>query len=105
MKAKTFTGNCESHLRSIGALDVSGLPGYLGYRFALPTRYGTLLITPYDNWVACRFSHVELAVAGNIPNVNPHSGKWNWHFSGQTKRELLAQAAPYFAHQLEGVMQ
>jgi hypothetical protein len=35
----------------------------LGGRMALPTICGTLHVTPYGNWIACRFYDTEAAVA------------------------------------------
>ncbi len=41
-----------------------------------------------SHWVACRFRDVKRA-ARQVPNVNPFSGKWNFH--GTSAREALDQ--------------
>lgn len=63
-------------LLSMGALP-SGQPAYES-RFV--TRAGTLLCHPHEDWLAARFDHPSVARA-IIPggNLNPYSGKWNWH--------------------------
>ncbi len=54
--------------------------------FNLKTRAGNLQVTPYNNWLACRFDDEKLAktVLGDddpCRRLNPFSGKWNHHFS------------------------
>lgn len=67
-----------------------------GSRMALQTICGTLHITPYGNWIACRFNDVEAAVArfGYHPSygrLNPCSGKWNFHFAAVPAADALAE--------------
>lgn len=54
----------------------------------LATKAGELHITPYGEWIACRFENIELAKrylpAGPGHRLNPNSGKWNWHFGRET---------------------
>jgi len=54
----------------------------------LPTVCGPLRVVPYGNWIACRFSDVA-AARGHLPHeqndrLNPHSGKFNFHFNAVT---------------------
>lgn len=78
------------------AIDLPGLFGWLdahgaeadkvwGYSRVIHTKLGPLSVTPYADWIACRFHDVERAVAGlGGDRLNPHSGKWNWHPSKPT---------------------
>lgn len=53
--------------------------GFLG-RFKLETKGGMLLITPYGDWIACRFDDLKKAKAFvRSGTLNLYSGKWNWH--------------------------
>jgi hypothetical protein len=63
-------------LTAMGALP-TGEPAYES-RFM--TRAGKLLCQPQEDWLATRFENPGAARA-IIPggNLNPHSGKWNWH--------------------------
>ncbi len=51
------------------------------YEYAIITKVGTLQLSVYLDWVACRFDDVERAV-GVIGRhgMNPYSGKWNHRF-------------------------
>ncbi len=74
-------------------------------RMELTTRAGTLSVTPYAGWVACRFHDVKAAAAllGSHPatgRLNPHSGKWNFHFGRCTAEEALG----VFARELAAVL-
>ena len=56
-------------------------------RFELETQAGTLTISPHGNWLACRFADPDRAAAflrtwGHSGNLNPYSGKWNFHYFG-----------------------
>jgi hypothetical protein len=67
-----------------------------GSKMALQTICGTLHITPYGNWIACRFHDVQAAVArfGYHPSygrLNPWSGKWNFHFAAIAAEDALAE--------------
>ena len=63
------------------------------FRLSLLTTAGRLQITIYDIWLACRFDDVDAAV-NVLPyddQLNPHSGKWNFHFRvGLPVTECLA---------------
>lgn len=52
-----------------------------GENYTLETLAGTLAITPYDDWIACRFDAPARAgqflTAQPRGRLNPHSGKWN----------------------------
>ena len=51
------------------------------YEYAISTKMGTLQVSVYPDWVACRFDDVAraLAVIGRS-GMNPFSGKWNHLF-------------------------
>jgi hypothetical protein len=80
-----------------GGIEIETNPlGGLGGRMALPTICGTLHVTPYGSWIACRFYDTDAAVAhfGYQPGygrLNPHSGKWNFHFSAIPAADALAE--------------
>ncbi len=50
------------------------------YDFTVATVAGTLRVTVYDNWIACRFEEPERAKAISDTRLNPYSGKWNHHY-------------------------
>jgi len=51
------------------------------YEFVISTKMGTLQISVYLDWVACRFDDVDRAVAViGRAGMNPYSGKWNHLF-------------------------
>lgn len=63
--------------------------GYDYCRFELETGAGKLSVGPSGNWLACRFDDPDRAAAflrawgaGALHNLNPHSGKWNFHYFG-----------------------
>ena len=55
------------------------------YAFEIETKAGTLFVSPYEDWIACRFENVEEAkrLLGNSARLNPYSGKWNFHYSDE----------------------
>lgn len=64
-------------------------------KFALDTIAGRMTVTPYGDWAACRFDDEKLAVKTIFfGNLNPFSGKWNWHFDkpGYQAIETLKEA-------------
>ena len=70
-------------MRSIGAREQGP------YGWQIDTVCGVLDIRPHDAWVACRFDDVERANAGMPPGqLNPYSGKWNWHFVRPTAADV-----------------
>ena len=79
------------------------------YDFELATPAGSLLITVYGNWIACRFDNVELgrlASASTGRRCNPYSGKWNFHFCDGSVASLEPQAAiALFGSYLDDVLQ
>jgi hypothetical protein len=78
-----FKAKVTEWLLSVGAKPSTTPVGLLGfpYDYTLETTLGTLHISPYDNWVACRWDDVPRALAGHPkPAMNPYSGKWNFHF-------------------------
>ena len=80
-----------------GGIEIETIPiGGLGGRMALQTICGTLHVTPYGNWIACRFYDTDAAVAhfGYQPvhgRLNPWSGKWNFHFNAIPAADALAE--------------
>jgi hypothetical protein len=47
------------------------------------TKYGLLDIHVHTNWIHTRFDLPALAARGGLFS-NPHSGKWNFHYSDET---------------------
>ena len=56
--------------------------------YKINTVAGSLRVTVYDDWLACRFDNVAAAKAAlpeyaglgqRYARLNPFSGKWNWH--------------------------
>jgi hypothetical protein len=78
--------------------DKAGPDSLIGYdylRFELETTAGKLTIGPSGNWLACRFDDPDRAAAFlrtwmNWNNLNPYSGKWNFHYFGADFQESLA---------------
>jgi hypothetical protein len=63
-----------------GKVTCAGHYGNGTNRYDIETSLGTLVVTPYDNWIACHFKDVEKAkqhLSGD--RLNKFSGKWNWH--------------------------
>lgn len=76
-------------LARLGVEPLAGAP----YDRKLQTRFGGMQLKVYDDWVACRFENIEAARLGLPPGrLNPHSGKWNWHFERPGFDDLLALA-------------
>jgi len=73
----------------------AGLPGlqhraeHLSYQYHLPTKLGTLLISPCDGAIRMRFEEVSLAAPCGA-SLNPYSGKWN--FEGLDDGSLIGRA-------------
>jgi hypothetical protein len=92
----------RQHLLQCGAkiVDYGSLAG-APVTFAVPTRTGTLQVTPFGNWIACRFQ--DPAAATRLCNgcCNTHSGKWNFHFPRVTAEEAFLE----FATALNTVLQ
>lgn len=68
-------------LTRLGAEKVDREP-FQSYRIR-NTVCGPLLVTPFGNWIACRFDDVELAKKVlphglQYDRLNPYSGKWNF---------------------------
>jgi hypothetical protein len=71
-----FAKAVSNGLREIGAREAGP------YGWQLDTIGGLLDITPYEDWVACRFNDVERANATiQFGSLNHHSGKWNWMYT------------------------
>jgi hypothetical protein len=72
---------CVDYLVSVGAIPTPG--GFHDY--GLETRAGRLSFSPHGWWLACWFEDIAaaralLSPAGSIAQLNPHTGKWNFHF-------------------------
>ncbi len=97
------------------AIDLPGLFGWLdahgaeadkvwGYSRVLHTKLGPLSVTPYADWIACRFHDVERAAKHfgvtrlGCDRLNPHSGKWNWHPSKPTYGSIDYLVHAFKAH-------
>jgi len=65
--------------RRLTALGAARTPNGM-YDYAVATVAGTLHVTVYDNWIACRFEEPERAKAVSDTRRNPYSGKWNHHY-------------------------
>lgn len=85
-------------LRRMGALPHDG--GM--YALRMDTRLGELQLSVYDGWLATHFTDPERAEAEINPcgllgtRLNPHSGKWNFHFGPEDRVEdavALVEAA------------
>jgi hypothetical protein len=69
------------------------------YEFVIITKMGTLQVSVYPDWIACRFDDVERAVAViGRHGMNPCSGKWN-HLFDQSyfqSKEMASRAVATF---------
>lgn len=94
----TLKQDAEAYLASIGARPWPD--GF--YAFVLPTTIGELWITPYDDWIACRWGNVDKARAAGL-DCNPYSGKWNFHCTAATAAATLhyfqAALTPFLSEQ------
>ena len=69
------------------------------YDFGMDTPAGLLYVSVHDDWIATRFDDVGLgrqftATCGR--SYNPYSGKWNFHFFGETVASLDPDSAIAF---------
>lgn len=75
-----FQNRVSNFIRAIGGVEHDGL-----YRFKLDTPIGEMGISVWDLAIMCRFWNVvkasEFTRRHTSQSCNPHSGKWNWHFS------------------------
>jgi hypothetical protein len=70
-----FAAAVTQAMKELGAREGSA------YGWQIDTRAGLLQLSPYEDWVACRFEDVARAnVEIRHGQLNPHSGKWNWYF-------------------------
>jgi hypothetical protein len=59
------------------------------YDWRIDTVAGPLDISPYENWVACRFDDVDRAIGKvGCGGINPNSGKWNFHFTKPVQKDV-----------------
>jgi hypothetical protein len=59
------------------------------YQYHLPTKLGTLLISPCEGAIRTRFEEVPQSAPWGAP-LNPYSGKWN--FEGLDTEALVRQS-------------
>lgn len=77
-----FPTACREMLIELGAVEADD---YLH----LPTIAGNLRLAPYDTWLATRFDDVNAAKSHiGFGQLNPFSGKWNWHFVKPTTGDV-----------------
>lgn len=95
MKKKfDFTREVTQVIQALGAKEGGS------YGWQIDTPAGLLQISPYEDWVACRFEDVEQAKAMvYYGQLNPYSGKWNWHFARPGPKEV-----EYFKQQIENLL-
>lgn len=78
---RLFQAAAVKHLEARGAEPEEDYAGAKAY--SLETPAGTLRVTIFEGWLACRFLDVgkakEVLLVGD-DRLNPYSGKWNWHF-------------------------
>jgi hypothetical protein len=100
----TFKRLIREHVESLGGKPRDELRfGIFGFSYdlVLDTKCGPLGITPYEEWVACRFYDVERAKAHPISGYfNQYSGKWNHHYFCWPVEDALAD----FVRQLNEVL-
>jgi hypothetical protein len=87
----TFLGLGAERVEQIG-------DSYFDRFWTLETTGGLLKMTASDyEFIHCVFDDVEAArkvmYTGPSSRLNPHSGKWNWHFYVTNIEETLAQFA------------
>jgi hypothetical protein len=78
IKVKSFPEEVTALLRRLGAVSATDSDPLT----LLHTVAGPLHITPQEDWVAMMFGYPKLAnerVGQLLGNLNPHSGKWNFH--------------------------
>ena len=74
-----------------------------GYEYAVATVAGSLYVTVYDDWIACRFEEPERAKAIGDTRLNPYSGKWNHHYDAAEfkSRRTTRHCVDYFFIELD----
>lgn len=72
-----------------GLPDLRRRADYRSYQYYLPTKLGTLLISPCDGAIRTRFEEVPPAAPCGA-SLNPYSGKWN--FEGLDDDSLVGRA-------------
>jgi hypothetical protein len=101
---RRLTRLVQQHLLQCGGqvVDYGPLAG-APVTFAVPTRAGTLHVTSFGNWIACRFQDPAAATRLLNDRCNPHSGKWNFHFPRVTAEEAFLDFATALNTVLEPV--
>lgn len=67
---------CDIIVATFGGVEIDAPPMQ---RFAVQTTAGRLEISPYPEFIACRFDDVERARrVVHVGRLNPHTGKWNF---------------------------
>lgn len=97
-KAATIQAKVEEVLRSLGAHENGPHDGRSSHLFKMMTTAGWLNVSPREDNVFCCFDDPKraLAVLGSS-QVNPHSGKWNFHgedYCGYFMEQIVKLALP-----------
>ncbi len=82
-----FMGACDRTFKLFGgAYEEKDYP----YAWTFETAAGPLYCHPIEDGAFCRFAHPERAKAIiGAGSLNPHSGKWNWHYNTPGLDELM----------------
>jgi len=93
-----FKAEINRRLAALGAIRNQG-----GYEYAVATVAGSLYVTVYDDWIACRFEEPERAKAISDTRLNPYSGKWNHHYDDADfkSRRTTQHCVDYFFLELD----
>ena len=88
-KPKTIPAARTEDALKTGLPDLQRCAEHLCYQYHLPTKLGTLLISPCDGAIRTRFEEVPPAAPCGA-SLNPYSGKWN--FEGLDDDSLIGRA-------------
>ena len=88
-KPKTIPAARIEDALKTGLPSLQGRAEHLCYQYRLPTKVGTLLISPCDGVIRTRFEDVPPAAPCGT-SLNPHSGQWN--FEGLDDDSLVGRA-------------
>lgn len=106
-----LTNKLRTYLESVGGQVIEEFSDAVGEvktcRIIVPTLAGELQVTPFGNWVACRFREVGMALAvlgkSGRERLNKYSGKWNFSFYGPFW--TVEHAVSYFRGEFERIAQ
>ena len=95
---QTFQQRVIEHLKTVGARKHDGL-----YDYELDTDIGTLLVSVYEDWIACRWVDLDRALKVKDTlgtNFNPHNGKWYFVFTNPSIKHVnyfISQLGPFLS--------